>query len=85
MNDSLYIAWKYICSKKIRTATLVACVTLILFLPVSLELLLMESETQLMSRAESTPLLLGAKGSALDLAMNALYFGEDVPEKMCRS
>ncbi|MHC4361582.1 MAG: ABC transporter permease [Planctomycetota bacterium] len=80
MNDSLYIAWKYICSKKVRTATLVACVTLILFLPVSLELLLMESETQLMSRAESTPLLLGAKGSALDLAMNALYFGEDVPE-----
>jgi putative ABC transport system permease protein len=80
MNDSLYIAWKYICSKKIRTATLVACVTLILFLPVSLELLLRESESQLMSRAASTPFLVGAKGSALDLAMNALYFGEAVPE-----
>ncbi len=80
MNDNLYIAWKYICSNKIRTATLVACITLILFLPVSLELLLRESEGQLMSRAASTPLLVGAKGSALDLAMNALYFGQEVPE-----
>ena len=34
MNDSLYIAWKYICSEKTRTATLVTCVTLIIFLPV---------------------------------------------------
>ncbi len=80
MNDSLYIAWKYICSNKIRTATLVACVTLILFLPISLELLLRESESQLLLRATSTPLLVGAKGSALDLAMNALYFGDQVPE-----
>jgi putative ABC transport system permease protein len=80
MNDSLYIAWKYISFNKIRTATLVACITLILFLPVSLELLLRESEHQLMSRAAITPLLVGAKGSALDLVMNSLYFGEEVPE-----
>lgn len=80
MRDSIYIACKYIGFNKIRTATLVACVTLIVFLPIALELLLTESESQLMSRATSTPLLVGAKGSALDLAMNALYFGEDVPE-----
>jgi putative ABC transport system permease protein len=80
MRDSLYIAFKYISFNKIRTATLVACVTLIVFLPVALELLLRESENQLMSRATLTPLLVGAEGSALDLAMNALYFGEDVPE-----
>jgi putative ABC transport system permease protein len=29
-----------------------------------------------------TPLLVGKKGSALDLVMNSLYFGEDVPELM---
>ena len=80
MKDSLYIAWKYIGFNKIRTVTLIACVTLILFLPVALKLLLRESEHQLMSRAALTPLLVGAKGSALDLAMNALYFGDDVPE-----
>ncbi len=80
MIDSLYIAWKYVSFYKARTATLVACVTLIAVLPLALELLLDESERQLLSRAESTPLLLGASGSALDLVMNSLYFGDEVPE-----
>jgi len=80
MLDSLYIAWKYISYNKTKTAVLVACVTLIAFLPMALQLLLDESERQLMSRAVSTPLVIGAKGSALDLAMNTLYFGDEVPE-----
>jgi putative ABC transport system permease protein len=80
MIDSLYIAWKYISFNKIKTATLVACITLISFLPIALQLLLAESERQLMSRAVSTPLVIGAKGSSLDLVMNTLYFGQEVPE-----
>lgn len=80
MNDSLYIAWKYICFNKIRTITLIACITLILFLPVALEFLLGESRSQLMSRATTTPFLVGAKGSAMDLVMSSLYFGNQVPE-----
>ena len=80
MIDSFYIAWRYVAFNKIRTATLIACVTLIAILPLTLELLLTESEQQLLSRAESTPLLLGAKGSALDLVMNGLYFDDEIPE-----
>ena len=80
MIDSLYIAWKYVAFNKVRAATLVACVTLIAVLPLSLELLLDESERQLLSRAETTPLVLGAKGSALELVMNSLYFDDEVPE-----
>ena len=78
--DSLYIAWKYITYNRIKTAVLVACVTLISFIPFALQLLLNESERQLMSRAVSTPLVMGAKGSALDLVMNTLYFGDERPE-----
>ncbi len=78
--DSLYIAWRYVRFNKIKTGTLVACITLIAFLPLALQLLLDESERQLMSRAVSTPLLIGAKGSALDLVMNTLYFDDEVPE-----
>ncbi len=80
MIHSLYIAWKYVAFNKARAATLVACVTLIAVLPLSLELLLDESERQLLSRAETTPLVLGAKGSALDLVVNSLYFDDQVPE-----
>jgi putative ABC transport system permease protein len=82
MLDSFYIAWRYVSFNKVKTLTLVACITLISFLPMALQLLLGESERQLMSRAVSTPLVVGAKGSALDLVMNTLYFGEDVPELM---
>ena len=77
---SFYLAWKYIVYNRIKTAVLVACVTLITFLPFALQVLLDESERQLMSRAVSTPLVIGAKGSALDLVMNALYFGDERPE-----
>jgi len=78
--DSLYIAWRYVAFNKVRTATLVACITLIAFLPIALQLLLTESERLLQSRATSTPLLLGVRGSALDLVMNSLYFDDEVPE-----
>jgi putative ABC transport system permease protein len=80
MIDHLYIAWKYISFSKIKTTTLVACIALISFLPISLQMLLDESERQLMSRAVSTPLIVGAKGSAMDLVMNTIYFGDEVPE-----
>ena len=80
MIDSFYIAWRFVTFNKARTATLIACVTLIAVLPLTLELLLSESEQQLLSRAESTPLMMGARGSALDLVMNALYFDDEVPE-----
>ena len=80
MINSLYLAWRYLAFNRVRTATLIACVTLIAVVPLALELLLAESERQLLSRAESTPLLLGERGSALDLVMNGLYFDDEVPE-----
>ena len=80
--DSLYLAWQYIRFNKVKTIILVASITLIAVLPLTLEVLLAESERQLLDRAQSTPLLVGTKGSALDLAMNSLYFDDEVPEMM---
>jgi putative ABC transport system permease protein len=79
MIDSFYVAWRYLSFNWARSLTLIACVTLIAVLPLSLERLLDESEHQLLARAETTPLVVGAKGSALDLVMNSLYFGDTVP------
>ncbi len=80
MMDSLYLAWKYVTYNRWRSAILVVCITLIAVLPLALELLLDESERLLVARAENTPLVVGAKGSALDLVMNTLYYGDEVPE-----
>jgi len=80
MLDSFYLAWRYLNYSKVRTTVLITCITIIAVLPLALEILLNESERQLSLRAESSPILIGAKGSALDLVMNSLYFSDEVPE-----
>ena len=73
MIDSLYIAWKYIRFNRVKTVTLVACITLITFLPVALELLLNESEKQLMSRAERLSAMQATSVAVLTL-LKVRYF-----------
>lgn len=80
MRDDLYIAWRYILFNRARSLVLVACITLVAFLPLSLSLLLNEVERSLRTRAVDTPLLVGARGSALDLAMSSLYFDDQQPK-----
>jgi len=82
MKDSIILAWKYMRFYRLRTLLLLASVTLISGLPFTLETFLTRSETQLMDRAESTALIVGAKGSQLDLVLNSLYFGEELPPEI---
>ncbi len=82
MRDSLFLAWRYLAYHRIKTAILVTSITLIVFLPVGLRVLVRQSEHQLTARAEATPLIVGAKGSPLELVLNSLYFEADVPELM---
>ena len=77
--DSLYLAWRYLCFYQVRSFILIGCITVIAALPLALEILVNESERQLSLRAESTPLLIGAKGSPLELVLNSLYFESDAP------
>ena len=82
MLNSIYLAWKYLRFNKLKTIILISCITLVGSLPISLNLFLAESERQLMARATSTPLVVGAKGSELDLTINTLYFTSQAPEKI---
>lgn len=77
--DSFYIAWKYVLFNRFKTLILVISITLIACLPLSLQVLLKASEQLLGARAGETPLLVGARGSALDLTMNSLYFNDELP------
>ena len=74
MTDTLYIAWRYLSYYKVKTAILLVSITFILFLPLALRVMVTACETQLMARAASTPLVVGAKGSSLDLGIDTLYF-----------
>lgn len=80
MSSTLYLAWRYLAYHRIKTTILIASITLIVYLPVGLRVLVDQSADQLMSRAASTPLLVGARGSPLELVLNSLYFESRVPE-----
>jgi putative ABC transport system permease protein len=74
MSGSLYLAWQYIRCHRGTTATLVAAITLIVYLPAALETIVDHAAEHLSSRADSTPLVVGARGSELELVLASVYF-----------
>ena len=80
MRDVLYLAWRYLVFHRLKTGILVTSIMLIVYLPTGLNAVIEQSAEHLTARAEQTPLLVGAKGSPLELALNSLYFSTDHPE-----
>ena len=75
--NALFLAVSYLRFHWARSLVLVLVAALILSVPIISQVLLNGSQTALTERAENTPLILGSRGSQLDLAMNALYFSDD--------
>jgi len=57
-----------------RSGILVACLAIVMFLPVTAQLLVARHRADLEERAAATPLVAGAKGNAFGLTLAALYF-----------
>lgn len=74
MLNAVFLAVAYMRYHRITSASLILAMSLIIAAPVATRLVLSEAETSLGARAASTPLLIGARGSSLDLALSALYF-----------
>ena len=75
--NALFLALSYLRFHWARSVVLVLVTALILSVPIISQVLLNGSQTALTDRAEKTPLILGSRGSQLDLIMNALYFSDD--------
>jgi len=82
MLQSCYLAFKYITFHRGRSLVLIFSLGIIIYLPNGLQRLIHESEAQIISRAKSTPLIVGAKGSATDLVINTLYFKQEKIESI---
>lgn len=78
--NALYLAFSYLRYHWARSVILVLVAALIMFVPIATQTLLSTSERALVARGEATPLLLGSRGSQLDLTMAALYFSDERPE-----
>ena len=78
--NALFLALAYLRYHWARSIVLIFTLALIFVVPLTTRILLSASEDALTARAEATPLLLGRRGSALDLTMAALYFSDDRPD-----
>ena len=83
--NGFFLAFAYLRHHVGRSIVLVLVTALILFVPFATQIMLSASEERLTARAETTPLLLGRRGSALDLTMAALYFSDDRPTPVTMS
>jgi len=77
--NSLRLALKYIAFNRFQSLVLIACLALTLTLPVALAILIGQFNQQIVARAESTPFVMGAQASELDLTLHALYFDSQAP------
>lgn len=82
MTGALLLGWRYLAHHRFKTAVLFGAVTLMLFLPAATRLLVEDSAAALTARADRTPLLVGAKGSQIELVLNALYFHAEQPSEI---
>jgi putative ABC transport system permease protein len=82
MSGAFFLGWRYLAFHRLKTAILVASITLMLFLPAAIRLLVNDSADALTSRAEKTPLVVGASGSPLELVLSSLYFHAEQPPSL---
>lgn len=69
-----FLSWKALRHRPLRSVLLVGTIALTIYFPRALQVFISESEEVLQDRARSTPLLVGPKGSSIDLTLNSLYF-----------
>jgi putative ABC transport system permease protein len=74
MSGWLELALRYIAFHRWKTALMVLAIFLTTLLPMAVRLLLNEFERSLLARAKATPLVVGPKGSGLDLTLHAIHF-----------
>jgi putative ABC transport system permease protein len=74
MSDLLYLSAQYIRHHRAKLAVLVAAITLVCWLPLAIQSIVDQTAQQMLARAQSTPLVIGAPGSPLELSLGSLYF-----------
>jgi putative ABC transport system permease protein len=79
MTQALYLALRSLRWHRGRAVIIVFSLALTLWLPVSVRMVLDQFRREITARAAATPLVIGARGSRLDLAVHALYFQGRAP------
>ena len=79
MKGILYLSYRYLARNRAKVFILLTAITLVLYLPAALRVLVEQSSRELTARAAATPLIVGPAGSPLELVLNTLYFSTQQP------
>jgi putative ABC transport system permease protein len=82
MRDLLYLSLQYVRHHRVKLLVLIFAITLVSWLPVAIQSIVEQTAEQLLERAESTPLVIGAPGSPLELSLGSLYFRTKTPNAL---
>ena len=74
MRDLLYLSLQYVSHHRLKLMVLILAITLVSWLPVAIQSIVEQTAEQLLERADTTPLVIGAPGSPLELSLGSLYF-----------
>ncbi len=74
MSRVLWLSLRHLAYHRLRSGLVVACLAVVLAVPVAATLLLDRYDTGMRARARETPLVLGPRGNRFDLVLASLYW-----------
>lgn len=74
MRVAWFMAVRHLMHYRGRSTILVLCVACVMFLPLATRMVAARFRADLTARADTTPMVLGVRGSKVDLALLAMYF-----------
>ena len=80
LKKNLFLASNYLWFYKWRSSLIIVVLSLVILIPVLIEVILIATESNFQRRSSATPLLLGKQGSSLDLTLSSLYFTGNTPQ-----
>ena len=80
MHGNLYLALRYLQYHRLTTLVLLTAITLMLFLPAALQVIVQNATRHFGDRAATTPLVVGPRGSALELVLTSVYFDHQLSD-----
>lgn len=82
LGNAFYLATRSLWWYRGRSLTIILCLATTLWLPLTVRLLVREFQDEILQRAESTPLIIGNRGSRIDLVLHGLYFQSAPPDPL---
>ena len=80
--NALFLAVRSLIWYRGRSLTIILCLATTLWVPFTVQMLVGEFQGDILDRAKSTPLIIGARGSRIDLVLHGLYFQSAPPEQL---